>query len=349
MKNLINTTAIFFLLSFYLIVFVGCKNSISHNDFNYEEKYVIQLDSGRVSRSACIVNNYIYVLSGINNYYQKINLESGKMTQEKFPVEFQNPSTIIYNRNRIIVSDIMDKSLTFFDNNFKFNKRVVLNRFPLDFRIHKNKCVFLTDIVHKGMYNFIIVKENILSHKEEVVFSGDTLNTSDFRNILNLDIPGTLCYDYDGVYIYAARQRYDSYIIYKFRPGKYSLMDEFINDQAWRPVEYNESEYTEAKAIYSDILAESKYPLSKLIFSHKLAILSITIDNEGRLWVINSKNGNSLSLNVYSNSGEKIKNIEFSGIHNAKILVSENYFALLETDTLYPRIFVYKLQNKVVN
>lgn len=252
-------------------------------DFNYVEKFVIQLDSGRVSTSACIMNGYIYVLSKDNKRYQKINLESGEMSQEKFPVDFQRTTTISHSGNRIIVSDISDRSLTLFDHDFRFKKRVVLNRFPLDFRVHNNKCILMTDILHQAMYNYILVEENFLSHKEEIVFSGDTLNIFDLRKALNLDTPGTICYDYDGKYIYAARQRYDSYVIHRFRSGRHSLTDEFINNREWRPVKYNKSEYIETKTIYSDILTISNYPLEKLTFSHKLAILSITVDERGRL------------------------------------------------------------------
>lgn len=345
MKNPISIATIFLFLSFYLAAFVGCKKANNAN-FNYEEKLIIQLDSGRISTSACILDGYIYVLSTDNKHYQKINLESGEMSQEKFPVDFQKTTTISHSGNRIIVSDISDRSLTFFDHDFQFKKRVVLNRFPLDFRVYDNKCIFMTDILQKAMYNYILVEENLLSHKEDIVFSGDTLNIFDLRKVLNLDTPGTICYDYDGKYIYAARQRYDSYVIHRFQPGELSLTDDFINNREWQPVKYNESEYLDTKHIYSDILAASNYPLEKLTFSHKLAILSITVDERGRLWVVSSNSGDSLSLDIYSDDGEKIRNIVLKETYKAKLLVSNNYFVLLETDTLHPRIFVYRITEK---
>lgn len=333
-------------LLFCVTAFIGCKETSRGLDFNYEEKFIVQLDLGNISTSACIVNDQVYVLSGRDNHYYKINLESGETSYEKFPINFQMPTTIIHDGDRIIVSDITNRSLTFFDHNFRFKRRVVLNRYPMDFRIHKNRCVFLTDILHEAMYNYILVEENILSHREEIVFSGDTLNTLDFKNVLNLNTPGTLCYDYDGKYIYVAKQEYDSYIIHKFRPGQHSLTDDFINNREWSPVEYNESEYLQMKTIYSDILAMSNYPLDKLTFSHKLAILSITVDKRGWLWVVSSGVGDSLSLDIYSIDGEKVKNIVLSGIFKAKLLVSTNHFVLIETDDLHPRIFVYELIEK---
>ncbi len=345
MKNPISIATIFLILSFYLTAFVGCKKADSA-DFNYKEKFVIQLDSGRISTSACIVDGYLYVLSTDNKHYQKINLGSGEMTQEKFPIDFQKTTTISHSGNKIIVSDISDRSLTFFDHDFQFKKRIVLNRFPLDFRVYNNKCIFMTDILQQEIYNYVLVEENLLSHKEEIVFSGDTLNIFDLRKVLNLDTPGTICYDYDGKYIYAARQRYDSYVIHRFRPGKFSLTDDFINNREWQPVKYNESEYLETKHIYSDILAISNYPLEKLTFSHKLAILAITVDERGRLWVVSSNSDDLLSLDIYSDDGEKIRNIVLNGAYKAKLLVSDNYFVLLETDNSHPRIFVYGITEK---
>ncbi|MCL2561479.1 MAG: hypothetical protein FWE10_04045 [Rikenellaceae bacterium] len=236
-----------------------------------------------------------------------------------------------------------DRSLTFFDRDMRFKKRVVLNRFPFDFRVHGNRCVYLTDLMHNQMYGFILVEENLLNRKERILFNGDVLNAASLRESLNLDIPGTICFDYDGRHVFAARQRYDSYVIYRIRLGRNFVAEEFIHDQEWHPIEYSEAEYLAARAIYSEILDASQYPLDQLVFSHKIAILSLTVDPHGRLWVVSSGIGNSLSLNIYSPAGVRIKNMAFDGIDKAKILVSATHFALLEADTPRPRIFIYEM------
>ena len=312
-------------------------------DFVFKQTHVIQLDSGGISLSACVVNDRVYVLSGVDNGYFRIDMKSGEFSRGVFPVGFRQPTSITYSRNRIIVSDITDQSLTFFDRDMRFKKRVVLNRFPLDARVHGNRCVYLTDLMQDQIYNFILVDENILNRKERIIFSGDTLNTTSLRESLNLDIPGTICFDYDGRHVFAARQRYDSYVIYRLRPDRDFVAEEFIRDREWSPIEYSETEYLAARAVYSKILDESHYPLDQLVFSHKIAILSLAADIHGRLWVVSSGPGNSLSLNLYSPTGAKIRNMVFDGIDKAKILVSATHFALLETDTAHPRIFIYEM------
>ena len=332
------------LLLFICFVLIQCKPESSPN-FTHDKKHIIQVNLKRDNTSACLVGDFLYLLADYNNLLYKIDLRSSKITEVLLDVDLQNSTSIQFNGKYIIISDLLNRSLTFFNDNLQFKKRIILNRFPLDFRIHKHKCILLTDILNTPYYNFAIFEENILNHKERPIFYGDTINANELKYELNLDIPGTLCYDYNGKYLYVAKQRYDSYSIYKFLPRNNETKNNSFINKEWKPIAYNESEYLDSKSQYLRTLSSIKYPSDKIKFSYKLAILAITVDNYNRLWVLSSNSGNSVLVDVYSEKGDKIKTIPIEGIYSAKLIVSENYFVVLEADTPIPNMFVYKIQN----
>lgn len=340
----LRTFTILFLAAGCCLGLFSCSVDSAEKGVDYRLRHTVILPRGDLNRSACITPDGLYVLSD-SGEYNVINLLSGEMSAEAFDPELclGKSTYIAFCGNRFIVSDVGTRSLTFFDRKMQFKKRVVLSNIPIAFKAYGNKCVYLSGLLQKRRYNFVLLKEMLSSHRVRHIFEGGSLDTWLIRDSLDLDKPGTICFDYDGRYVFAADQRYDSYVIHRFKPNRFDATETFIQNVDWQPIRYSEEGRENALRAVEKMLDGSGYPLGQVNLSHKLAIQSLAVDPCGRLWVVSSAPETSISLDVYSNDGAPVEKMSFDGIEKAKIIVSDTHFVLMEMDEEGPRIFIYEI------
>lgn len=337
------TTRLFDIIFLLLCISCTMQNKDRFKDFSFNRIADFQLDTC-ISMSACIVDNKIYIVSGLVNTYYCINIDSQQIVKKEFSVDIEQPNQIIYSDNSIIISDIMNKSLTYLDLDMNFKKRILLNDFPLDIKIHDKNAYYITDYLSSTTYKYIIKQENLQTHKEEVLYHGDTISILQLRQFLDLNKPQTMCFDIYNDDIFVAKQQYDIKEIDRINMNQIPMKTSFLKDSLWEPILYTPIEKNKIFSIIKTMLSSIKYPSEQIYFSHKLAINSITIDNSGNLWVLSPGLENKIKVAIYSIDGEQNKEFILDGYITANLILSDKYFAVYNTDTIQRKMTIYEIQ-----
>jgi hypothetical protein len=348
--NMAKTIKIFFTCA--VILLFACKNDVREIkgiQFTkiYEFNATSYTDSAQIQMATCIEKDgNVHLIIPSKSLYLKINLE-GIVEKKIFLSELQHgglqlPNNIQIHNDEIVISDFTSQLVVFYDKSINVKNMFKLYRYPFKFRIVNNNIYYIADYMEKVSndeiyYGYKIFRQNMLSNKEDEIYSGELFNPISLRNQLDLNSPKTIDFDINpsNEAIYCIENNYDKFIVNAVKKRHSKVI---VNDKNWSPILYSSTE-KEQMINYLKSTTLQSYPVENIKLDYKLSINNIALDPDGNIWLVSSSDKNEIPIKIYSSDQKSFCLFSIPEYSQAKLCVTEKYFLLYEMDP-----FVNKLK-----
>ncbi|MDR2410801.1 MAG: hypothetical protein LBE13_22190, partial [Bacteroidales bacterium] len=179
-------------------------------------------------------------------------------------------------------------------------------------------------------YGYKLFCQDMVSGKENEIYSGELFDPKLLTNQLDLDNPKTIDFDVNpsSDLIYCIENKHDKFTVNTVKKHRTKTI---IDDPTWNPISYTLKE-KEQMIHYMKSTSLQSYPVENIKLDYKLAINSITLDPIGNVWLVSSSGKNEIPVKIYSADQKSFCSFTIPEYSIAKLCVTEKYFLLYEID-----------------